>query len=269
MSLISVGIDVSKGKSTVCIMKPGGEVLEPPFEVIHTAECIAALAQLINAYDEECCVILEETGHYHWPIAVTLVESGVFVCAVNALRMKKYCSQSIRKAKNNRIDSIRIASFGLTYWSELVTFKPAQEAYGELRILSRQCYTTLSMLVAAKVNLSNLIDRVMPDIQSHMRDNPCNNRRTDFVERYWHYEQILQMGEKNFTTDFCKWAKKQGYRSYEHLASRLFAAAQNGIPVLPHRPLAGFSGKDVPKGLHKRKRPFDHDTKKSQALSTW
>ena len=25
--MISVGIDVSKGKSTVCIMKPGGEVL--------------------------------------------------------------------------------------------------------------------------------------------------------------------------------------------------------------------------------------------------
>ena len=32
--MISVGIDVSKGKSTVCIMKPGGEVLETPFEMI-------------------------------------------------------------------------------------------------------------------------------------------------------------------------------------------------------------------------------------------
>ena len=29
--MISVGIDVSKGKSTVCIMKPGGEVVKPPF----------------------------------------------------------------------------------------------------------------------------------------------------------------------------------------------------------------------------------------------
>ena len=34
--MISVGIDVSKGKSMVCIMKPGGEVLKTPFEIRHT-----------------------------------------------------------------------------------------------------------------------------------------------------------------------------------------------------------------------------------------
>ena len=27
------GIDVSKGKSTVCVMRPSGEVLVPPYEV--------------------------------------------------------------------------------------------------------------------------------------------------------------------------------------------------------------------------------------------
>lgn len=232
--MISVGIDVSKGKSTVCIMKPGGEVLEPPFEVMHTTECVDALLRLIKTYDEESRVVLEETGHYHWPIATMLSENGIFVCAVNALRMKKYCSQSIRKAKNDRIDSIRIASFGLTYWSELVPLIPIAEVYGELRTLSRQYYTTLSLLVSAKVNLNNLMDRVMPGIQTCMRDNASNNRLTDFVEHYWHYGRILEMGEKKFTADFCKWAKKKGYRSYEHLANRLFAAAQNGIPVLPN-----------------------------------
>ena len=36
--MISVGIDVSKGKSTVCIMKPCGEILEPPFDINHTAD---------------------------------------------------------------------------------------------------------------------------------------------------------------------------------------------------------------------------------------
>ena len=34
--MISVGIDVSKGKSKVCIMKPGGEVLAAPYDVQHT-----------------------------------------------------------------------------------------------------------------------------------------------------------------------------------------------------------------------------------------
>ena len=36
--MISVGIDVSKGKSTVCILKPGGEVVKPPFEIDHAVE---------------------------------------------------------------------------------------------------------------------------------------------------------------------------------------------------------------------------------------
>lgn len=36
--MISVGIDVSKGKSTVCFFKPGGEVLITPYEVTHTKD---------------------------------------------------------------------------------------------------------------------------------------------------------------------------------------------------------------------------------------
>ena len=51
--MISVGIDVSKGKSTVCIVKPGGKVLETPFEMLHTMESVLLLAKLIKAYDEE------------------------------------------------------------------------------------------------------------------------------------------------------------------------------------------------------------------------
>ncbi|SER64247.1 hypothetical protein SAMN04487884_11598, partial [Butyrivibrio fibrisolvens] len=33
--MISVGIDVSKGKSTVCILKPYGEIVCSPFEMQH------------------------------------------------------------------------------------------------------------------------------------------------------------------------------------------------------------------------------------------
>ena len=36
----AVGIDVSKGKSMVCVMRPFGEVVLEPFEVLHTAQTI-------------------------------------------------------------------------------------------------------------------------------------------------------------------------------------------------------------------------------------
>ncbi len=117
--MISVGIDVSKGKSIVYIMKPGSEVLKSPFEINHTIDELESLAALIKSFDEEIRVVLEDTGHYHLPVVAPLVENRIFVCCVNALQMKKLCSQSLRRAKTDKIYSIKIANFGLTYWSEL------------------------------------------------------------------------------------------------------------------------------------------------------
>jgi len=235
--MISVGIDVSKGKSMVCIMKPGGEVLKTPFEMLHSMESILHLVKLINSYDEEVRVILEDTGHYHLPVVTLLVEKGIFTCCVNALRMKKFCSQSIRRAKTDKIDAVHIAQFGLTYWNELSPVKPPEYVYQELKLLARQYYQTVSMLVKAKVNLSNLLDQTMPGIKELMNDSPGNHKLTDFVKRYYHYGHILEMGEKRFHYDYCKWAKKQGYRVYERLAKEILAIAKNGIPVLPNSPV--------------------------------
>ena len=43
--MLSIGIDVSKGKSTVCGMKPGGEIVYAPFEVQHTREGMSELSR--------------------------------------------------------------------------------------------------------------------------------------------------------------------------------------------------------------------------------
>ena len=248
--MISVGIDVSKGKSMVCIMKPGGEVLKTPFEMLHSMESILHLVKLINSYDEEVRVILEDTGHYHLPVVTLLVEKGIFTCCVNALRMKKFCSQSIRRAKTDKIDAVHIAQFGLTYWDELSPVKPPKSVYQELKVLARQYYQTVSMLVKAKVNLSNLLDQTMPGIKELMKDSPGNHKLTDFVKRYYHFGHILEMGEKRFTSDYCKWAKKQGYRVYERLASEILAVAQNSIPVLPNSPVTKVVVLEAVRVLH-------------------
>ena len=43
VTMISVGIDVSKEKSTVCIVKPCSEILIKPFEVNHTEDELCKL----------------------------------------------------------------------------------------------------------------------------------------------------------------------------------------------------------------------------------
>lgn len=232
--MISVGIDVSKGKSTVCFMKPGGEILKPTFEINHTVKELEELVAIIKSFNEEVRVVLEDTGHYHLPVVTLLVENGIFVCCVNALRMKKFCSQSLRRAKTDKIDSMKIAKFGLTYWSELAPVLPINEVYHELKLLARQYYQTTSLLVKAKVNLSNLLDQVMPNIQALLKTDSYSQKLEEFIKRYIHFDNIIEMGEENFTADYCTWAKEKGYHNNERKATQIFALAQNGIPTLPN-----------------------------------
>ena len=42
----AVGIDVSKGKSMVAIMRPFGEIVATPFEIKHTVSDIQSLVKL-------------------------------------------------------------------------------------------------------------------------------------------------------------------------------------------------------------------------------
>ena len=84
------------------------------------------------------------------------------------------------------------------------------------------------------MNFSNLLDQVMPGISNLLQNQGDNYKLTEFVSRYIHFQAILDMGEKKFTADYCKWAKKMGYRCNERKAAEIFALAQNGIPSLPN-----------------------------------
>lgn len=63
--------------------------------------------------NNEVRVIMDATGVYHLPVLSFLQEKGVFVCIVNTLVMKNYIVQNLRKAKIDKIDSIRIATYGI------------------------------------------------------------------------------------------------------------------------------------------------------------
>ena len=79
----AVGIDVSKGKSMVAILRPYGEIVVSPFEVMHTASNLNSLVELIKSVDGESRIVMEHTGRYYEPIIRRLSEANLFVSAVN------------------------------------------------------------------------------------------------------------------------------------------------------------------------------------------
>ncbi len=77
--MISIGIDISKGKSMICILKPYGEVVRKPFEISHTEKDLLELTSVIKGLDDEVRVIMEATGNYHLPVLSYLKEQEIFV----------------------------------------------------------------------------------------------------------------------------------------------------------------------------------------------
>ena len=73
------GIDVSKGKSMVSILRPFGEVVAKPFSVGHTGSELKELADYLKSLDGETRVVMEHTGRYYEPVARFLHEEGIFV----------------------------------------------------------------------------------------------------------------------------------------------------------------------------------------------
>ena len=78
--MLSIGIDVSKGKSTVCGMKPGGEIVYAPFEVQHTREGMLELVSLLRSSCEEVRAVLESTGSYELLVMADKLEEVKTIC---------------------------------------------------------------------------------------------------------------------------------------------------------------------------------------------
>ncbi len=100
--MISVGIDVSKGKSTVCILKPYGEIVASPFEVRHTESDLKYLIQMIQRLDGEIRIVMEATGIYHLPMLSSLQDQNLFVAVINPFEMKEYASRGLRRVKTDK-----------------------------------------------------------------------------------------------------------------------------------------------------------------------
>ena len=72
-----VGIDVSKGKSTIAILSSAGEVIEKPFEINHDINGLELLEKkLKDIPKEDLKIVMEETGTYHLHVLGYLVDNG-------------------------------------------------------------------------------------------------------------------------------------------------------------------------------------------------
>ena len=231
--MISIGIDVSKGSSSVCVNKDGRVMQQ--FLVEHSQLKIKKFIDLLRSFEDEPKVILEATGIYHLPLVQALTLAGIFVAVINPLVLKKYAALSLRKGKTDKLDAVKIADYGLANWHKLLRYCVTDSIYNELKELGRNYAYYVKLKVMQKQHLMLLLDKAMAGITALVRsggnDNLTKNKLLDFAEHYQHYDRITEKSEKQFVLDYCRWAKKKGYRPDESKAYLIYALAKAGIPT--------------------------------------
>ena len=240
--MIGVGIDVSKLKSTICILNEYGEVLQTPYEISHTETDLKELSKSIKGYGgkNDVRVVMEATGAYSRPILYYLLDEGIFVSEINPLAMRKYRADiNFRGVKNDSIDAMAIAQYTIEKWNKLKEYQRADKEYAAMKALSRQYLSYMKPHVALTQNLDHLIDQVMPGIKKEFDGyDPVTgkDRLADFLEEFRHYDYITSLGPKKFEERFDKWAKKKGYRPRSDKSDKIYSLAKEGIPTLAYDP---------------------------------
>lgn len=235
--LISVGIDVSKGKSTVCIMSHPKKIIHDSFTVLHTISDLALLEAELQKLSGEIKIIMESTGHYHLPIAVFFRNKGYQVFVENAYVVKQFSRIMLHGVKTDPIDARKLARYGLAYWEELTAFVPRSRSYEQLNFLSKQYHTYIKLLIVAKQNVIYLMDQTLPGFKKALDSGGTAQfskiKYVDFARAFFHIDVIKTMGHDKFKEEYEKWCKEKGYRFQENKVDELYQLAEDGIPTLP------------------------------------
>ena len=235
--ITAVGIDVSKSKSTVAIRRPGGEIVKLPFDVQHNVVELQQLISTLQSIGGDIRIVMEHTGMYWRPIALTLMNAGFFVSIVNAMLIHDFTDNSIRKVKTDRADAMKIANYALTFWTDLRPYTSEDETRQMLKIQSRHYDRTLNTSIALRNGLISLLDQSFPGanhlFNTEMRNSVGHLKWIDFAKRFWHKDCVATVSLKSFADTFQKWCKRTGYRFSYADAERIHSIARNAVATFP------------------------------------
>ena len=232
----AVGIDVSKGKSTVAIYQPGGQVILNPCDFHHTQSDISSLIGIIKGLDGETKVCMEHTGRYYEPVATWLSDAGIFVSAVNPILIKGFSNDSLRSPKTDKADSKKIARYTLDRWNTLKQYGHMDETRNQLKTMNRQFGFYMDQKTAMKNNLIALLDQTYPGANTFF-DSPARSdgsqKWVDFAYTYWHVDCVRGKSLETFTEHYKNWCKRKSYNFSTTKAEKIYHDSANLIAVFP------------------------------------
>lgn len=236
MNMNAVGIDVSKGKSMVAILRPYGEIVSKPFEVRHTVSGIRSLIEHIKSIDGESRIVMEHTGRYYEPLVRELSQANLFVSAINPKLIKDFGNNSLRKVKSDKADAVKIARYTLDSWTELKQYSLMDEIRNQLKTMNRQFDFYMKHKTAMKNNLIGILDQTYPGANTYF-DSPAredgSQKWVDFADAFWHVDCVRKLSLNAFIDHYQKWCKRRKYNFSQSKAVEIYETSKELVSVLP------------------------------------
>ncbi len=233
--MYAVGIDVSKGKSTIAVINIHGEIIYEPFEIIHDQNGFNdLLLKLEKLNKSETKILMEATGHYHLSILNFLLQNDYFVCVENALVIKKYCDVDLRKVKNDKKDSLKLAVYCSEKWYKLKKYQLSNEIREQLLFLSRQYSEYISIQTKLKVQLTNLIDQTFPGIKEIVNAESRYQLLLDIYEIYSYPTKVLEQDKTIFIDNIENLAQKYKHKVGRIIGEQIYEMAPTVTTSIPY-----------------------------------
>lgn len=223
-----IGIDIAKRSHQAAVTDISGNIIVKPFNFKNTAAGFTQFLSVLetNSVSKDNCVIgLESTGHYWYPLYFFLVEQKFSVKVFNPIQTAAFREITIRKVKNDNLDSIMIADFTrFGRYSE--TYIPSENMLA-LKNLSRFRLSVCDICGSLKKRTIVLLDLVFPEYASVFCDI-FGTTSKQLLEKYSTPDEFSEISTTKLANFILKASRGRNGREKAELIK---TAAQNSIGI--------------------------------------
>lgn len=223
-----IGIDIAKRSHQAAVTDISGNIIVKPFNFKNTAAGFTQFLSVLetNSVSKDNCVIgLESTGHYWYPLYFFLVEQKFSVKVFNPIQTAAFREITIRKVKNDNLDSIMIADFTrFGRYSE--TYIPSENMLA-LKNLSRFRLSVCDICGSLKKRTIVLLDLVFPEYASVFCDM-FGTTSKQLLEKYSTPDEFSEISTTKLANFILKASRGRNGREKAELIK---TAAQNSIGI--------------------------------------
>lgn len=226
----TVGIDVSADFSMVAILAPNGDIYRKPFKIKHTKDGFDHLEEQIKKAEEEfamkIAIFMESTGVYHLTLFHFLCdkfETFIF----NPLVTNCNKNVDIRKVKNDKKDSIKIAQIG-KFQNVKCSSSFDIEIY-TLKSLCRDYYKITDSKATFKKKLSTDLRVIFPGYITVFSNITCKTSIA-ILKEFSSPEAILN-ADKDYLINLISCNSKKGLVHSETIYKKIISASEDAIYI--------------------------------------